>query len=215
MKKLMKMTRAAQAAIMLAFAASVTGALAWDVSVPATNDTVKTVMAVPPVVDASELTQLPVRATSVVVVAGAKYRIGSQVIVAAHAGTMTNSTVTTTAYYTNGIPVALAAAQYAATNGIPVYTNIYTVVAPISVPAVGMSGYDGTVRWYRARTADQNDIQIQLTYGAGTVKLTDSSGSVFSYTAALADPQPLYDYKGALYVSMTGIGTNTVSPRAW
>lgn len=209
MKKLMKMT------LMLAFAASVSGALAWDVAVPATNDTVTTVMAVPPIVAASELSQIPVRGSNVAVVAGSKYRIGSQIIVAAHAGNMTNTMVTTTAYYTNGIAVELAGAQYAATNSTPVYTNIYTVLAPISVPAVGMSGYDGTVRWYRARTADQNDIQIQLNYGAGTVKLTDSSGSVFSYTAALVDPHPLYDYAGAVYVSMTAIGTNTVSVRAW
>ena len=141
MKKLMKMM------LMLALAASVTGALAWDVPITATYVAGTNLMILPPVVDASvQWQQYPVRATSVVVNAGARYRIGSQVIVAAHAGTMTNTAVTTTTYYTNGVQVVLAGAQYAATNGIAVYTNTVIAVAPITVPAAGISGYDGSVR---------------------------------------------------------------------
>lgn len=207
MKKLMKMT------LLLAFAASVTGALAWDVTVPETNDTATVVMLVPPVVEASELSQIPVRGSNVAVVAGAKYRIGSQVIVAAHAGNMTNTMVTTTAYYTNGIPAVLAAAQWAATNGVPVYTNIYTVLAPISVPAAGLSGYDGSVRWYRARTADQEDVRLQIAVAGGTVSLRDNSGSTLGYAAAAT--VDFLDFNGALYVYKDATNACSAKAMAW
>ena len=204
MKKLMLLT--------LALAASVTGALAWDLDVPASNDTETVVMIVPPALASpyAQLAQLPVRATSVVVTAGAKYRIGNQVIVAAHAGTMTNSTTTT--YYTNGVLVDADGEAYAVTNDIAVVTNI--TVAAITVPAKGISGYDGSVRWYRPRELTEDDVRLQLTYsGDDTVTLTDASNGTLTYTASgFIDFQ---DFLGTLYISQAALGTNSVKAVAW
>jgi hypothetical protein len=209
MKKLMKMM------LMLALAASVTGALAWDVPIAGTYIAGTNLMILPPVVAASEQwQQYPVRATSVVVNAGARYRIGTQVIIAAHAGTMTNTAVTTTTYYTNGVQVALAGAQYAATNGIAVYTNTVIAVAPITVPAAGISGYDGSVRWYRARTADQDDVKIQIDT-TNTVVLVDGAGNSIRYTATVDKDFP--DFGGALYFNAltTTNGVDAIRVMPW
>lgn len=207
------MTKLSRLLVMLALAASVTGAYAWDITIEDTYLAGTNIMVVPPVVAATELSQLPVRGTSVVVAAGAKYKIGSQIIVAAHSGTMTNQTSTTTAYYTNGLPVELAAAQWAATNAIPVYTNIYTVVAPITVPAVGLSGYDGSVRWYRARQPAQEDVRMQLTVPAGTLTLSDASGSTLVY--ATASTVDFLDFEGALYGTKSVATNCTTKAMAW
>lgn len=209
MKKLMKMM------LMLALAASVNGAFAWDLTIPATNAAATTVMIVPPVVDASAWQQIPERSTGVVVAAGARYRIGRQIIVAAHAGTITNVNVTTTSYYTNGVPVVLAGAQWAATNGISVYTNSVTACAPITVPAAGISGYDGTVRWYRVRQASVDDVRMQLTIsGSGeTVTFTDGVGSTLDYTATAE--KDFADFDGALYVSRVSTNACSIKAMAW
>lgn len=194
----------------------VTGARAYDLTVPKTNATVKVVMLVPPVSAGGDVSQLPVRATSVVVNAGAQYRIGSQVIVAAHAGTMTNTAVTTTTYYTNGFLTALAGAQFAATNGIAVHTNTVIAVAPITVPSQGISGYDGTVRWYRARTPDVENVRLQITVdGNGeSVILTDGGGNTLKYAASVE--KDFLDFPGALYVSQSAMtATNSVKVMAW
>jgi hypothetical protein len=207
------MTKLSRLLAVLALAASVTGAYAWDISITDPYLAGTNIMVVPPVVAAAELSQLPTRGTSVVVTAGAKYKIGSQIIVAAHSGTMTNQTVTTTAYYTNGLPVELAVAQWAATNAIPVYTNIYTVVAPITVPAVGLSGYDGSVRWYRARSPTQEDVRLQLTVPGGTLTLTDGSGSTLAYTAAAT--VDFLDFEGTLYGTKSVKTNCTAKAMAW
>ena len=203
MKKLM---------LLSALAAFCSGALAWDVTVPATNQTVTVIMAVPPIAETPypALEQLPVRSTGVVVAAGARYRIANQVIVAAHAGTITNQVVTS--YYTNGVVVNLAGAQYAATNGVRVVTNI--VVAPITVPASGLSGYDGSVRWFRARTPAQDDVRLQVNYGGSdTVVLRNSLGDDLYYTAS--GTVDFADFDGALYVTQLALGTNAVRVLSW
>ena len=190
------------------------GAHAWTLTVPKTNATATTVMVVPPVRSIpADLSMIPERSTNVAVAAGAVYRIGGQLIVAAHAGNITNQQVTTTAYYTNGIAVNLAAAQYAATNSIPVYTNSYTEVAPISVPAFGISGYDGTVRWYRARTAAYDDVRMQITVGGGSVTLTDASGNALVYSTTAEKDFTGFD--GTLYISQSDLSTNSVSIMVW
>lgn len=198
--------------ILLALAAVSFGALAWDVTVPASNQAVTVLMVVPPVVDTpySGIAQLPVRSTGVVVAAGAKYRIANQVIVAAHAGTITNQLVA--AYYTNGLVVALADAQWAATNGIAVVTNL--AVAPITVPVTGISGYDGTVRWYRARPTNNEDVRLQVVYGGSdTVVLQDSVGDALRYAAS--GSVDFLDFTGAMYVKQLALGTNSVRVLAW
>jgi len=198
---------------MLALAASVSGAFAWDLTVSDAYIGGTNIMIVPPVVSTASLAQIPVRATRVVVAAGSPYRIGSQIIVAAHSGAITNSTVTTTGYYTNGYPVSLAVAQWSATNGVSVFTNTCISVAPITVPAVGLSGYDGTVRWYRARTADIDDIRLQLAVAGGVLTLTDSSGSTLDYTAA--GTVDFSDFPGALYVHKSATNACSVKAMGW
>ena len=206
MKKLMLLT---------ALATLVSGAYAADITVPATNGTYTTVMVVPPILDTATWAQVPQRGSAVVVNAGSVYRIGRQLIVAAHAGTMTNEMVTVTAYYTNGIAVDLTGAQYAATNATAVYTNSYVTVAPITVPLKGLSIRDGTVEWYRVRSADQDDVKVQLKVGGtgSTVTLSDGLGDTLNYTADATVELP--DYTGALYISKTSTNVWTAKTLTW
>jgi hypothetical protein len=182
----------------LAFAGLVTGAGAWDLTVPETNAAATTVMIVPPVVDATEnWASYPVRVTNTAVAAGARYRIGNQVIVAAHAGTITNGTVTTTTYTTNGATVV---------------TNTSTVITPITVPLAGISGYDGTVRWYRAPSS-RVATRLKIVNGGCTLTFSDGSGyNTWANTASATD-DGFAGYQGALYVSKSG--TNACSITAW
>lgn len=206
MKKLMLLT---------ALATLVSGAYAADLTVPETNGTYTTVMVVPPILETATWEQVPQRGSAIVVNAGSVYRIGRQLIVAAHAGTMTNTMVTTTAYYTNGVAVVLAGAQWAATNGIAVYTNSYVSVAPITVPIKGLSILDGTVEWYRVRTAEQDDVTVQLDVsGTGsTVTLSDGNGDSLVYSADATVELP--DYTGALYISKTSTNVWTSKTLVW
>lgn len=174
------------------------GARAWEVIVPATNDAVSTtVMVVPPVYDpGASWAQLPVRCTSVTVTAGAFYRIGRQVIVAANAGAMTNGYSTTTVVSTNTLGV--------------VSTNTTYAVDAITVPQTGLSDWDGTVRWHRVPSARSN-IRLRVTVAAGTtVVLSNSSGDEWAY-AATADDAGFGDFQGSLYAELTGDGSGTNS----
>ena len=185
--------------VLLTVLAAVGVARAWNITVPETNATVTTLMVVPPVLSGGdEWRQVPERSTGVVVNAGAVYRIGRQLIVAAHAGTMTNSVVSTTTYVTNGTVIA---------------TNVVSVVAPITVPTYGLSGYDGSVRWFRARSARDNDVRIQLAVGGGAVALTSGGGNTLTYTASGTIDFP--DYEGSLYVSKNGTEACSAAIFVW
>jgi hypothetical protein len=184
----------------LAFAGFVTGAGAWDLTVPETNATATTVMVVPPVIDATaNWASYPVRVTNTAVAAGARYRIGNQVIVAAHAGTITNGTVSTTTYVTNGVTVA---------------TNTVTVITPITVPLSGISGYDGTVRWYRA-PSERSAIRLKIVNGGCTITFSDGSGlNTWANTASATD-DGFAGYQGALYVSKNDTNVCSVTALQW
>lgn len=203
MKKLMGF----MLALAIVFAA--TGAFAWDLTVTDANIATNIVL-VPPIATAdAQWSQYPVRSTGVVVAAGARYRLGRDVIVAAHAGTITNQTVTTTSYFTNGVATTFAGASNAVVAGRAVITNTVIACAPITVPVKGISGYDGTVRWYRARELAEDFVRIQLTIAGGTVTLTDSAGSTLTYTSS-----GIYDFEGfpgLLYINKSA--TNAVSAR--
>jgi hypothetical protein len=192
--------------IMLALAASVTGAFAWDLVASASNSVITKTMIVPPVLDSgTSWQQTPVRGTSITVNAGSVYRIGQQLIVAAHAGTMTNGTTSVTTVSTNGAVVT---------------TNTVVSVAAIAVPTVGISGYDGTVRWYRARGTDQRNVYIQATgYQDQSITLTDGAGSTLVYgVPAAAELLKFETFNGTLYVAPTSASvtnTSTVKVMAW
>jgi len=184
----------------VALAGFVTGAGAWDLTVPETNDTVTTVMIVPPVVVGSaNWASYPERGTSVVVTAGARYRIGRQVVVAAHAGTMTNTLVTTTTYTTNGTAIT---------------TNTVSVVAPITVPLQGISGYDGSVRWYRAPTS-RTALRLKVVNGGCNVTLSDGSGLNTWVNTATAVDDGFAGYQGALYVSKDDTNVCSITALSW
>lgn len=184
----------------LALAGFVTGAGAWDLTVPETNATATTVMIVPPVVEASlNWASYPERAVTNVVSAGARYRIGRQVIVAAHAGTITNGTVSTTTYVTNGVVVT---------------TNTVTVITPITVPISGISGYDGTVRWYRAPSS-RTAIRLKVVNGGCNVTFSDGSGLNTWVNTASATDDGFAAYQGPLYVSKDDTNVCTVTAIQW
>ncbi|MBM4043560.1 MAG: hypothetical protein FJ279_00450 [Planctomycetes bacterium] len=186
--------------LVLAFAGFATGAGAWGLTVPETNATATTVMIVPPVVDAAlNWASYPERGTGVVVSAGARYRIGRQIIVAAHAGTMTNTLVTTTTYTTNGAAIT---------------TNTVSVVTPITVPIQGISGYDGTVRWYRA-PSERDAIRLRIVNGGCNVTLTDGSGFNSWVNTATAVDDGFAGYQGPLYVSKDGTNVCTITAFTW
>lgn len=177
-----------------------TGAGAWDVTVSGTNAT-QAVLVLPPVVDARlNWDAYPVRATSVVVTAGARYRIGRQIIVAANEGSITNESLSTTTYVTNGTVVA--------TN------TVYTIV-PVTVPITGLSAYDGTVRWARA-AASRDRARVQVTVGSGcTLVIGNGSGDNLTYSTSAID-DGFVGYEGPLFAYRTGTtNTCTVSVLQW
>jgi hypothetical protein len=133
-----------------------------------------------------------------VVAAGAQYRIGRAVIVAAHAGTMTNTVVSTTTITTNGAVVS---------------TNTVAVIAPITVPLSGISGYDGSVRWYRAPTA-RDRARLKIVNGGCTVTLSDGAGNTWLNTATATD-DGFVGYEGALYVSKNDTNVCTITALSW
>lgn len=184
----------------LAIAGFVTGAGAWDLTVPETNDTATTVMIVPPVVNAAlSWASYPERGSNVTVAAGARYRIGRQIIVAAHAGTITNETIVTTTYVTNGTVVA---------------TNSVVDLVPISVPLQGISGYDGTVRWYRAPSS-RSVVRLKTVNGGCNVTFSDGSGLNTWVNTATAVDDGFAGYQGALYVSKDDTNVCSVTALQW
>lgn len=188
----------------VAVAAAVSAASAADFAL-ATN----AVMLVPPCGDYSVTwAQLPVRGTGVAVSAGSVYRNGRQAIVAAHAGVMTNSVVAT--YYSGGAAISWAAMTNLAATGGTVVTNY--AVAPISVPATGLSGYDGTVRWHQVRPMGKDYVRLQITVSGGVVTLADSAGDSVAYSSTAEKDFP--GFAGALYGSMSA-GTNSVKALVW
>jgi len=187
--------------LVLALAGFVTSAGAWDLTVPETNAAATTVMILPPVVDSTQnWASYAERATSVVVSAGARYRIGRQVIVAAHAGTMTNTVVSTTTYTTNGAVIT---------------TNTVTVVAPITVPISGISGYDGSVRWYRASPSRDRVRVLLVNTGGCNVTLSDGSGLNTWVKTATGVDDSFIGYQGALYISKETESVCTTSVWQW
>lgn len=189
----------------VAFAAAFGPARAAEFTIPATNGTPSSVMVLPPVYNAGPgWAQLPERGTSVVVSAGQIYRIGRRPIVAANAGSITNEAIATTVISTNGTVVS---------------TNTTYAIVAVTVPEVGLSAYDGTVRWMRPHVArERTRLRVTVPGTEAYVSLTDGVGNTRTYTTT-TDDDGFADYQGALYGSLVGeygTGSNaTVSVWSW
>lgn len=179
------------------------GARAYDFTLATNTTTVASVMVLPPVYDPGlSWAQIPQRTTNASVAAGAYYRVGRQIIVAAHAGTITNGTTSVSTVVTNGAVIS---------------TNTVTSIVAITVPDVGISDYDGTVRWFKvpaSRDRARVRVAISLPDTGATVTLSDGIGNALTYTASASD-DGFVNYKRALYASKadaTNLCTITVFP---
>jgi len=200
MKRINLLTLAILAAVGLTL-----GASAVSYTVPAVSNDVA-IMIVPPVyVAGAGVLQLPQRTTNATVAAGQIYRIGSLPIVAAHAGVITNGTVSTTTYTTNGLVIT---------------TNTVVRIQDVTVPLEGLSDYDGTVRWMRT-VASRDRIRLKVTVGDETtgtaVQISDGGFNTWRYTTTASD-DGFVGYQRALYVDsddVVGCTNSAVDVWSW
>ena len=161
------------------------------------------VMVVPPVIDPALWAGFLPRSAGSVVFAGDKYRVANRIIVAAHSGTVTNTTTVTTVISTN--------------LSVGVMTNSYTNVTFATVPVHGISGYDGTARWYRPAVV-RNHLRLAVSIGsdggACSVVLSDGEGNDWTYTASAVD-DGFVEYQGALYARKTSTNTCSITTMSW